>query len=129
MGASLMTPSMRLAVGLVAAIVAGAWLGLAYDWFLWSDVPEENRPAFAAARGAVWYAVAFGISEVVRRLLRAGWFFLVPVTVLVGALILAASVMNFVVLPHPTWFIVATLVGVPLSAWLTGRTARRWAPA
>jgi hypothetical protein len=49
--------------------------------------------------------------------------------VVVGALILAASVANFVALPHPAWFIVVTLVSVPLAAWLTGRTARRWAPA
>jgi hypothetical protein len=49
--------------------------------------------------------------------------------VVVGTLILAASIANFIALPHPAWFVVATLVGVPVTAWLTGRTARRWAPA
>jgi hypothetical protein len=82
-----MTSSMRLAVGLVAAVVAGVWLALALDWYLWADLPEENRRAYAVARGAVWYVVAFGLCEVVRRLLRRGWLFLVPVTVLVGALL------------------------------------------
>jgi hypothetical protein len=48
--------------------------------------------------------------------------------IVVGVLILAASIANFVALPHPVWFVMATLVGVPLTAWLTGRTARRWAP-
>jgi MFS family permease len=49
--------------------------------------------------------------------------------IIVGALILTASVANFIALPHPAWFIVATLVGVPAAAWLTGMAASRWAPA
>lgn len=49
--------------------------------------------------------------------------------VIVGALILVASVANFVALPHPAWFVAATLIGVPAAAWLTGLTASRWAPA
>jgi hypothetical protein len=49
--------------------------------------------------------------------------------IIVGALILTASVANFIALPHPAWFVVATVAGVPAAAWLTGRAARRWAPA
>jgi hypothetical protein len=49
--------------------------------------------------------------------------------IIVGALILTASVANFIALPHPAWFVAATLAGVPAAAWLTGRTASRWAPA
>jgi MFS family permease len=49
--------------------------------------------------------------------------------IIVGALILTASVANFVALPHPAWFVGATLAGVPAAAWLTGRAAGRWAPA
>ena len=48
---------------------------------------------------------------------------------IVGGLILAGAAVNFVVLPHPAWFVVATLIGVPAAAWLAGRTGRRWAPA
>jgi hypothetical protein len=48
---------------------------------------------------------------------------------LVGGLILLASIVNVVGVPHPTWFVVATLVDVPLAAWLTGRAGRAWAPA
>jgi hypothetical protein len=81
-----MSSSMRLVVGLVAAIVAGAWLGVAYEWYL-NDVPQERQSTAAAARGALWFAVAFGLCEVARRLLRRGWLFIVPVTVLVGAII------------------------------------------
>ncbi len=46
---------------------------------------------------------------------------------LVGGLILLASIANFVAVPHPTWFVVATSIDVPLAAWLTGG-GRAWAP-
>jgi MFS family permease len=49
--------------------------------------------------------------------------------IIVGALILTASVANFVALPHPAWFVAATLVGVPAAAWLTGRAVSQRAPA
>jgi hypothetical protein len=49
---------------------------------------------------------------------------------LVGALILVASVANFMTIRHPVWFVAATVVGVPFTAWLTGRAAaRRLQPA
>jgi len=47
---------------------------------------------------------------------------------LAGGLIVLASIANFVAIPHRTWFVVATLVDVPLVAWLTGRAGRAWAP-
>ena len=48
---------------------------------------------------------------------------------LAGGLVLVASIANFVAVPHPTWFVVATLIDVPLAAWLTGWAGRAWAPA
>lgn len=47
---------------------------------------------------------------------------------LAGGLILLASIANFVAIPHPAWFVVATLVDIPLVAWLTGRAGRAWTP-
>jgi hypothetical protein len=47
---------------------------------------------------------------------------------LAGGLILLASIANLVAIPHPTWFVIATLVDVPLAAWLTGLVGRAWAP-
>ena len=47
---------------------------------------------------------------------------------LAGGVILLASIANFVAVPHPAWFVAATLVDVPLAAWLTGRVGRAWAP-
>jgi len=49
--------------------------------------------------------------------------------VLAGGVILLASIVNFVLVPHPVWFVVATLIDVPLAAWLTGLFGRAWAPA
>jgi hypothetical protein len=48
---------------------------------------------------------------------------------IVGGLILLACIVNFVAIPHPAWFMAATLVGVPLAAWLTGRLGQSWTPA
>jgi hypothetical protein len=48
---------------------------------------------------------------------------------LAGGVILLASSLNFAMVPHPTWFVVAALVDIPLVAWLTGRAGRAWAPA
>jgi hypothetical protein len=52
-----------------------------------------------------------------------------PLAAVVGGLILLASALNFVAIPHPVWFIAATVVGVPLAAWLTGRLGQSWVPA
>ena len=55
---------------------------------------------------------------------HAMWF-----ACLAGGLILLASIANFILVPHPVWFVVATLIDVPLAAWLTGLFGRAWAPA
>jgi hypothetical protein len=36
---------------------------------------------------------------------------------LVGALILIASLYNLFTLPHPIWYFVAAVIGVPIAAW------------
>lgn len=42
----------------------------------------------------------------------------------VGGVILAASIVNLALIPHPAWFAVVALAGIPLAAWMTGRTLR-----
>jgi hypothetical protein len=37
---------------------------------------------------------------------------------LVGALLLMASLYNLFTLPHPVWYFVAAVVGVPIAAWI-----------
>lgn len=48
---------------------------------------------------------------------------------IVGSLILVGAVANFFAIPHPAWFVVATMVAVPLAAFLTGRAGQALEPA
>lgn len=48
---------------------------------------------------------------------------------IVGALMLASSVLNLVMIPHPTWFAVAALLFVPASTWLGATFGARRPPA
>ena len=48
---------------------------------------------------------------------------------LAGGVILLAAIANVVLVPHPVWFVIATLIDIPLVAWLTGLAGRAWAPA
>ena len=43
---------------------------------------------------------------------------------IVGALVLAATIANFVLIPHPGWMIAAGVVGIPIAAYLAGRLMR-----
>ncbi len=36
----------------------------------------------------------------------------------VGGIVLAASIANFIFIPHPLWLSIATLIGIVASAWL-----------
>ncbi len=46
-------------------------------------------------------------------------------TIVVGGLVFAATVANLVMIPHPLWFSVAALVGIPVAAFLGARLAPR----
>ena len=41
--------------------------------------------------------------------------------VIVGGMVFAATVANFIATPHPLWLSIATLLGVVVSAWLAMR--------
>lgn len=43
--------------------------------------------------------------------------------VVVGGMVFAATVANFIAIPHPMWLAVATLLGVVVSAWAAMRIA------
>ena len=43
---------------------------------------------------------------------------------IVGALVLAASITNFVLIPHPAWMIAAGVAGITIAAYLAGRLMR-----
>jgi hypothetical protein len=37
---------------------------------------------------------------------------------LIGALLLAATLYNLLTIPHPVWFFVAAVIGIPIATWL-----------
>jgi len=43
---------------------------------------------------------------------------------IVGALVLAATIMNVVLIPHPAWMVAAGVAGIAVAAWLAGRLMR-----
>ncbi|MDX1380475.1 MAG: hypothetical protein R3233_05110 [Xanthomonadales bacterium] len=43
---------------------------------------------------------------------------------IVGAVILAGAVFNLLFIPHPTWFSIAAVLGIPAMAWLASRLAQ-----
>lgn len=49
--------------------------------------------------------------------------------VIVGGMVFAATVANFIMIPHPLWLAIATLLGVVVSAWLAVQVAGGPVPA
>jgi hypothetical protein len=43
---------------------------------------------------------------------------------IVGALVLAATIVNFVLVPHPAWMVAAGVAGIAIAAYLAGRLMR-----
>lgn len=58
-----------------------------------------------------WLAARLAVS---RRPLLSG---------VVGLFVLAASITNLMMLPHPLWFSITAVIAVPAAAWLAGRLA------
>jgi hypothetical protein len=47
--------------------------------------------------------------------------------IIVGGMVFAATVANFILIQHPTWLAIAALLGVVVSAWLAMQLADRMA--
>ena len=43
----------------------------------------------------------------------------------IGALVLAATLANLAMIPHPLWLALAGVIGIPLCAWMTARLLPR----
>lgn len=86
------------------AVVAQVVRGMPVGAFLFA-VASWIVAAFAGA----WLAARLAPS---RKLVHGG---------VVGALMLAATIANLLMIPHPAWVILSGLAGVPLSAWLGAR--------
>ena len=40
---------------------------------------------------------------------------------IVGGLVLAGTIANLIIIPHPLWFSITSLIGIVASAWLATR--------
>ena len=82
----------------------------------------ERLPAGALAFVLAAWIVATFVGGLV-----AGWIArkrAVIVAAVVGALVLAATIANVMLIPHPTWMVVAGVAGIAAAAWLAGRIMR-----
>ena len=43
--------------------------------------------------------------------------------IVVGGIVLAASIANFIAIPHPSWLAIATMAGVVAAAWFAAQLA------
>jgi hypothetical protein len=75
----------RFLGALVAALVAGACLGLFSDWVSSSGGWDEMHLGASAARSAAWFVAAFLVAAAVRRRGGFGAIFAVPTTCMLGA--------------------------------------------
>jgi hypothetical protein len=78
----------RRLAGLVAACLAGAWIGFTVEWATesggWHGTQEMHLAA-AAGRGALWVAVAFGLVEAFLWRRPDRWLLRLVATSLLGA--------------------------------------------
>lgn len=77
--------------------------------------------------GALAFVLAAWIVATFVGGLVAGWIDrsrAVLAAAIVGALVLAATVLNFVLIPHPAWMIAAGVLGIAFAAYLAGRLLR-----
>ncbi len=49
--------------------------------------------------------------------------------VVIGGLMLVGTITTLIMIPHPIWFTISVLAGIPLAAWLATRVAPNPAPA
>ena len=134
---------MRMAVagvvGVVCAVAVIAAIELvSHAIYAPASPPDMNDPAAVAAfiqampLGAFLFVLGAYVAGTLagglvaaliarRHAARFAW--------VIAGLILLASAVNFLALPHPVWFVVATFVAVPLVAWLTGRAGQALEPA
>jgi hypothetical protein len=75
--------------------------------------------------GAAWVIGTFGGGMIATLIARAS-----PSIncVIIGGLVLTGTVLNLVSLPHPTWFVVVSIVAIIATTFMTSRVAARFLP-
>lgn len=114
-----------VAFGLVAAIEAVGHAVYPVPRDVDFRQPEQVRRYLATLPSgayafvlAAWTLAAFGGGTVAALIARAR-----PMrnAAIVGAFVLAATIANLVMIPHPAWFAVAGVLGIGIGAWVAGK--------
>jgi hypothetical protein len=133
-----MHPALRLTLAVVAgAVVAFSTVALiesighrvypmpaGLDW----SKPEQVRAYVdGLPLGALLFVLGGWIVAALVGGLVAAWIArarAVLAAAIVGAVVLAATVANLAMIPHPTWFAVVGVAGIVLAAFVAGRIMR-----
>lgn len=75
-------------------------------------------PEYDSARATHWFSKIKSMHPAVRNTFRPLLF-----AGIVGTFVLAATIANLVMLPHPTWFAAIGIVGIVLAAVAAGAVA------
>jgi len=125
---------LRIALGIVIGVALGIGVVIAGDTLnhmLWqppADVqitnPEAIRDYMATAPvtsllalPVTWTIAALVAGFAAARIGARAWAGWVA-----GGLMVVATGLNLMLIPHPLWMLVAAIVCVPIAAWLGGRT-------
>ena len=137
-----MPPFLRSILAVLLGIVVGMLVVMAGDALVGRLFPlapgvDPNDPtSLAQAIAAMpiaallmllvgWVTAAAVGAGVAARLARRAP---VPHGLIVAAIILAATVANLILIPHPTWMLPAACVLIPVAGWVGVRLATRRAP-
>lgn len=132
-----MNPRVRSVLGVVAGVVVAALVTAAIEWLggRLHPMPVTVDPSDPSDMAAWVETLPTGAFMIVLAAWLAGTFVggLVASLVartrplfhsgIVGVFILAATIANFVMIPHPTWLVATAVVCIPLAAWLASRVA------
>jgi len=96
----------------------------------WSDVNAVRRYTASLPAGALllmlagWVGATFAGAAIGSAIVRPR---AILISIIVGGLMLAATIVNFLMTPYPWWFVMATITGIVAASWLAAKLA--WKPA
>ena len=93
----------------------------------WSNAEQVRAYVDSLPVGALLFVLAGWVAGALVGGVVAAWIArprAVLAAAIVGAIVLAASVANLAMIPHPTWFAVVGVAGVVLAAFVAGKLMR-----
>jgi len=95
----------------------------------WSDNAQVKRFVDSLPAGALlsllagWVGATFIGAAIGSSIARSR---AILISTIVGALMLAATIFNFLMTPHPWWLVIATIAGIAAATWLAAKLT--WKP-